>query len=90
MKVSLISHAAILIEAGGKTLLSDPWWRGPCFGAQWWAYPRARVDLIERAAVDYIYVSHGHHDHFHPGTLGALPKTSKVLVSGSSDLAKRL
>ena len=87
MKVSLIGHAAILVEVGGVTVLSDPWWRGPCFGAQWWIYPRPRIDLLDARPLDFIYVSHGHHDHFHPGTLQSLPKTAKVLVSASSDLA---
>ncbi len=31
--------------------------------------------------MDYIYVSHGHHDHFHPPTLRAFPSGTRVLVS---------
>jgi hypothetical protein len=87
MKITHIGHACILVEAGGLTLLSDPWWRGPCFGAQWWTYPVPYVHALEGKQIDYIYISHGHHDHFHPGTLRGLPKTAKVLISNQLDLA---
>jgi hypothetical protein len=87
VKVTFIGHASILVETRGVTILSDPWWRGPCFGAQWWNYPLPNVEPIAGRPIDYIYVSHGHHDHFHPGTLGSLPRSAKVLVSAKTDLA---
>ena len=87
MKATFIGHASILLEAGGVTVLSDPWWFGPCFGAQWWTWPTPFVRGLEGQRIDYIYISHGHHDHLHPGTLATLPKTAKVLVSSALDLA---
>jgi hypothetical protein len=90
MKISFIGHASILIEAGGITLLSDPWWRGPCFGSQWWNYPPARRELAEGQKLDYIYISHGHHDHLHAGTLRLLDKTAKVLVSRSIGISSTI
>ena len=90
MKVSLIGHASILIEAGGLAILSDPWWRGPCFGAQWWNFPLPDLRPIAERRIDYIYVSHGHHDHFHPGTLSTLRKDAKVLVSEHTGLAQSI
>lgn len=87
MKVTLISHASILVEAAGVTVLSDPWWSGPCFGAQWWTYPAPSLHALDGKHIDYIYLSHGHHDHFHPGTLATLPKTAKVLLSSSLHLS---
>ena len=86
MQISFIGHASILIESRGVRILSDPWWRGPCFGAQWWNYPKPRLSPLEQK-VDYIYISHGHHDHFHPGTLKTLNKDAKVLVSKNIDIA---
>ncbi|MEP6556931.1 MAG: MBL fold metallo-hydrolase [Burkholderiales bacterium] len=86
MKVTFIGHASILVEAAGVSVLSDPWWNGPCFGAQWWAYPLPQHQLLDGKQIDYIYISHGHHDHLHTGTLATLPKTAKVLVSSSLDL----
>lgn len=83
MKITHIGHAVSLVETNGISLLSDPWWRGPCFGAQWWVYPKPFLEAVERAPIDYIYISHGHHDHFHAGTLRSLPKTSVVLVAAA-------
>ena len=87
MKITFIGHAAILIEAAGLSILSDPWWRGPCFGSQWWNYPAPHLDPLKDRKIDYIYISHGHHDHFHPGTLGTLSKDATVLVSSQIGLA---
>jgi hypothetical protein len=88
MRVSFIGHASILVEEGDVSVLSDPWWRGPCFGAQWWNKPEPATELLaDRPPPDYIYVSHGHHDHLHPGTLKTLDRRSKVLVSREIDIA---
>jgi len=86
MKITFIGHASILVESHGISILSDPWWNGPCFGAQWWLYPKPYVAAVENQKVDYIYVSHGHHDHFHSTTLKTLNQGSKILVAKDSDL----
>lgn len=88
MKVSLIGHAAILVETRGCAILSDPWWQGPCFGAQWWVHPQPDLTPLEARTPDYIYISHGHADHLHPGTLRRLPKSATVLVSDALDIAE--
>jgi hypothetical protein len=75
------------MEAAGKTILSDPWWRGPCFGAQWWTYPLPSLESLDREHIDFIYISHGHHDHFHPPTLKTLGRNTNVLVSNAIGLA---
>src|SRR5216683_208449 len=86
MRITFVGHASILIEAAGVRILSDPWWKGPCFGAQWWTYPLPCVDAAEREPIDYIYISHGHHDHLHPPTL-KLFLGAKVLIAGGSELS---
>lgn len=90
MKISFIGHASILVETNGLKILSDPWWEGPCFGTQWWVYPLAHTDPVKEAAVDYIYISHGHHDHLHLGTLRRLPKGATYLVSDELDVGRFL
>src|ERR1700730_16464716 len=87
MKITFIAHASLLVETQGLSILSDPWWKGPCFGTQWWVYPRPPLAPLEARPPDYIYISHGHHDHFHPSTLRALPRTAKVLVAKGFDIA---
>src|SRR5262249_50980226 len=36
----------------------------------------------------YVYISHGHHDHFHPPTLRQLGSAIKLLVPSGSGLAE--
>ena len=86
MKITLIGHAAILVETRGVRILSDPWWQGPCFGAQWWPQRKPWLEPLSEAPPDFIYLSHGHGDHFHAGTMRRMPKTAKVLVSNSIGL----
>jgi hypothetical protein len=81
MKITFIGHAALLIELGNIKIISDPWWAGPCFGVQWWLYPPPNLEPLKNVVPDFIYISHGHSDHLHPGTLRRLPKSAKVLVS---------
>ena len=86
MKITQIGHASILIETDGIRVLSDPWWKGPCFGAQWWLYPEPDLKTVEARPVDFIYISHGHHDHFHPGTLNGFDRSVTILVSSEGGL----
>ena len=88
MRITQLTHASMLIEAGGARIITDPWWQGPCFGAQWWNFPRPYLDPVQQGSLDYIYVSHGHNDHFHPGTLKTLPRSATVLVSKNIDLGE--
>ena len=81
MKFSFIGHASFFLESRDTTILTDPWWNGPCFGAQWWIHPRPFVEVLENRKIDYIYVSHGHTDHLHPGTLTRFDRETKILVA---------
>ncbi|HLX30055.1 MAG TPA: MBL fold metallo-hydrolase [Casimicrobiaceae bacterium] len=87
MRITFIGHASLLVEAGGLCVLSDPWWRGPCFGAQWWLHPAPFLEALEGRRIDYLYISHGHHDHFHSGTLATFPRDTKVLMAKGSTAA---
>jgi hypothetical protein len=90
MKITFIGHAALLIEVDGLRILSDPWWQGPCFGNQWWLYPKPYLECLNGSPVDYIYISHGHPDHFHRGTLRRFPRKTKVMTSRERGLAHAL
>jgi hypothetical protein len=83
MKVTYITHACVLIEVGGVTLLTDPWIVGPCWGGNIWHYPPPRMTPEDFSHIDYIYFSHAHDDHLHPLSLGRFRtaiKKSKVLI----------
>lgn len=88
MKITFVGHASILVETREIRILSDPWWRGPCFGAQWWNYPMPATEAVAEG-IDFIYVSHGHHDHLHPGTLRTLGRAT-CLVSRNIGIAETL
>lgn len=90
MKTTFVGHAAVLVETKALRILSDPWWQGPCFGAQWWVYPKPSLDAVDAAPLDYVYISHGHADHLHLGTLRRFPNTTKILVSDTLDLTPSL
>jgi Beta-lactamase superfamily domain len=83
MKITFIGHACILVQANGLNILSDPWWTGPCFGVQWWIFPKPKTEILDGRQIDYIYISHGHEDHFHKGTLSRFSRRTIVLVSST-------
>ena len=87
MRTTFVGHASLLVEANGLSILSDPWWQGPCFGAQWWVYPAPYLTAVKDRKIDYIYISHGHHDHLHPGTLKSFDRSTRVIVSSALGLA---
>lgn len=54
MKITYLGHAALSIEAHGKTLLVDPFIS---------ANPLAKHIDIDSLAADYILITHAHNDH---------------------------
>src|SRR5947209_6392900 len=54
MKLTYYGHACFAVEAGGKTLLFDPFIK---------PNPLAKEIDINKVAADFILVSHGHEDH---------------------------
>lgn len=58
-EITLVFHAALLIEYDGFTLLTDPWIDGPAFLGAWTQYPPspfAVADLTDE--VDAIWITH--------------------------------
>lgn len=69
MKFTYYGHACFAVEAGGKTLLFDPFISDN---------PLAKEIDVEKVAADFILVSHGHGDHV--GDLVAIAKRTKAKV----------
>ncbi len=82
MKIRSVGHACLEIEAAGKRVLTDPWWAGPAYAGQWHPWPTPRPEGVEQRALDYVYLSHGHEDHLHAGTLERLRPGATALVPG--------
>jgi UDP-MurNAc hydroxylase len=83
MKLTYVANACFLIElAGGRRILTDPWFQGPC-QQTWWNFPPVHERLAEeirRCRPDFLYISHLHHDHLHPETLAAFDRSTPVIV----------
>jgi UDP-MurNAc hydroxylase len=83
MKLKYVANACFLITlAGGKRLLTDPWFVGPC-QQTWWNFPPVHdrlADEVRACRPDYLYISHLHHDHLHPESLAAFDRATPVII----------
>lgn len=77
LKISYICHGAMLVEAGGLKLVTDPWLKGSAYCGQWYLFPKP-VDISPALNADYVLYSHGHEDHMHPPSLKMIDKKAKV------------
>jgi UDP-MurNAc hydroxylase len=78
MKFKILSHAGLLVDAGGTKLVVDPWILGSCYWRSWWNYPQAAKFATED--VSFIYLTHIHWDHFHGPSLRKFPESTTVLI----------
>lgn len=83
MRLTLISHASVLIGTGngGPTLWTDPWLFGTAFNDSWSLCPPAVWDPRWLAGITHVWISHEHPDHFHVRTLKSLPIEFKRRVT---------
>ena len=69
MRITGLGHASVLIETAAGTILTDPWVNPAYFGS-WFPFPdNSMLDWDRIGDVDYLFVSHLHHDHFDPEQL---------------------
>jgi UDP-MurNAc hydroxylase len=68
MKITLVSHASLLVEVNGVRILTDPWYSGLIYENAWELCP-APPRLPDFRTLDGLFISHGHPDHLHFPTL---------------------
>jgi hypothetical protein len=68
VKITLISHASLLVETNGVRLLTDPWYSGRIYQNAWALAPTP-PRLPDFGALDAVFLSHAHPDHYHLPTL---------------------
>ena len=68
MKITLVSHASLLIETNGVRILTDPWYSGRIYRDACELCPPP-FEIPDFAAVDAVFISHAHPDHYHMPTL---------------------
>jgi UDP-MurNAc hydroxylase len=81
MKVTLISHASVLIEDGPIALLTDPWFMGEVFNESWSLLCPPVLTPTTLQGVTHIWISHEHPDHLHFPTLRAIPADQKTNIT---------
>ena len=83
MRFRYIANACFQITLStGETILTDPWFEGPC-QQTWWNFPPPPDALkaeIWGSAPDFLYISHLHHDHLHAQTLAPFDRAIPVLI----------
>lgn len=75
LRITLIGHASLLVQAGGTNVLVDPVWAERASPVSW-AGPRRltppAVALDDLPPIHAVLVTHSHYDHMDLGTLRAL------------------
>ena len=72
--IEFVNHASFIIEAGGLSILNDPWLFGSAFNNGWDLLCDYRLPVERFASIDYIWFSHEHPDHFSPPVLKSIPE----------------
>lgn len=70
--ITWIGHSTFLIQIGGINILTDP-----IFGDVSWLFPRIfppGIALAQLHSIDYVLISHNHHDHMHAQSVHNLKK----------------
>ena len=80
MKFTVLSHAGLLAESRGASIIVDPWLVGSCYWRSWFNFPEPDRRLIEDLTPDYIYLTHLHWDHFHGPSLRRFDRRTPVLA----------
>ena len=82
MRLQFYGHASILLESGGTTVVTDPWFsREGAFFSSWFQFPdNTDLDLEPVRNADYVVISHEHEDHFDARFLKTLSPRTKVVI----------
>lgn len=80
MQIEMIGHACFVCQTQDCRILMDPWISGPSNFRSWWHIPSVSHSVAQVSAVDYIYISHLHNDHFHPETLAQMERKPAVII----------
>jgi UDP-MurNAc hydroxylase len=64
VRITFTGHAGLLLDCPQGRIACDPWFN-PAYFYSWFPFPaNDGLDLTAFGRVDYLYVSHQHHDHF--------------------------
>jgi L-ascorbate metabolism protein UlaG (beta-lactamase superfamily) len=78
MRVTLLGHAAVLVEMGPMTILMDPVLLDPFEDGLVVSCPTRQIDIDRLPPIDVVIVSHRHPDHFDLPSLDRLSRNCQV------------
>ena len=81
MKITLLSHASVLIEEGPIAICSDPWFIGDVFNESWSLLRKPALTESCLQGVSHIWISHEHPDHLNFPTLKSIPPEQKAKIT---------
>lgn len=84
MRITMISHSCLLIELGGKTILTDPWMTESIYRGRLFHRFGLGLAIEQLPPLDLIVASHGHDDHLDAQTLKRLDRKTPVAVLDSA------
>lgn len=93
LRVTLVGHSTVLIQAAGLNLLTDPIWSNRASPVQWAGPKRHRAPglrLEDLTPLDAILISHDHFDHLDLSTLRNLRARHRAEVFCPLGVAKLL
>tara|TARA_B100000674_G_scaffold494937_1_gene520819 strand:- start:1799 stop:3247 length:1449 start_codon:yes stop_codon:yes gene_type:complete len=80
LKITVLGHACMLVEASDVRLLVDPWLVGSCYWRSWWNYPEIDKNFVNQIRPSHIYLSHLHWDHYHGPTLRKFYDSDPIII----------
>jgi hypothetical protein len=87
---TLGNASLVFYESGRPVIATDPWLTGTCYFGSWALdRPLVPAELETMQAAEYIWISHGHPDHFHIPSLALLPSRKKILLPDHYDAGIR-
>ncbi|MEW5848715.1 MAG: MBL fold metallo-hydrolase [Myxococcota bacterium] len=90
MRVTLLGHASLVVQAPDACVFVDPVFSDPFQGDLVVSCPRREVDVDALPRPDAVILSHGHLDHFHPPSLRRMDRRTPVFCPPDRALAKAL
>ena len=93
LRVTYINHATILIQMLGTNILTDPIWSKRAGPLAWLGPQRVRdpgIRFENLPKVDYVLISHNHHDHMDQPTLEKLARRDNPVVLAGLGLKRFL
>lgn len=78
MRVTLLGHAAVLVEMGTMKILMDPVLQDPFEDGLVVSCPKREIDVDRLPPIDVVIISHRHPDHFDLPSLDRLSRNCQV------------